>query len=73
MLESNAFPFPKQKAMFKHDIPVYVLNAYGILGLGRKEITWFHYKFTHLDARNENPDCLLIHPIREDTFFFFKL
>lgn len=33
------FQFPKQKAMFKHDIPVYVLNAYGILGLGHKEIT----------------------------------
>lgn len=69
MSESNAFPILKleQKPMFKHDIWVCVLNAYGILGLGHKEITWFHYEFTHLDARNGKLDCLLIHPIKEDT------
>lgn len=62
--------------MFKRDIRVHVLSAYGILGLGHKKITWFHYKFSHLDARNGNSGLFFfffIHPIREDTFFFSKL
>lgn len=58
--------------MFKRDIRVHVLSAYGILGLGHKKITWFHYKFSHLDARNGNSGLFFFfHPPNQRRYIFF--